>query len=1531
MKKLLLMLAIAIAARSYSQAISVNTTTYTVPQLVNSVLINSPCVSATNITWKTGTNYSSSNGIGFFQNANPNFPMHSGVILSTGDVNHAAGPNTTILNDGSANWPGDTSLESTLAQSGIAMSSVNASILEFDFTPISPTFNFEFLFASEEYGNFQCQFSDAFAFLLTNTTTGVTTNLAVVPSTNLPISVVTIRDFLYNSSCPSANSQYFGSYNGGSAAATAAINFNGQTKLMNASATLVPNTTYHIKLVIADRSDESSDSAIFISSDTFNIGQDVLGLDLITANNTALCFGSTHQLTSNLNPANYTFSWTKDGITIPGETGANLSITQPGIYGLTYQKTINGCQPVTDFITVEYLPEILAHSPNNIYKCDLGSATYSYDLSANTAVVIAGLNPLTQVSYYATLADANSGSNALPTNYTSAPGRTIYVRIKDHTNACFVVKTFQLLTSPPPVAHQAPDMTRCSTSAFNNSGFDLTQQNQAVLSGQSSAINTITYYTSLANANSGTNPINNSFIFANNNTPIYVRVQNNLDGGCYSVSNFTLFVAPLPPVDVLQNVIVCDSFTLPTLTNGHFFSGPNGTGLPLTTGDVITQSQTIYIFNQPNGPAGCSSGSSFQVIIIDPNTVVPPSDSYCGSYTLPSLLVGHYFTNHGGTGTEIAAGTTITATQTINVYYQSLLPPFCLIDQDFTATILETINVGTFNNVFDCTSYTLPTLTVGNYFTQPGGAGTPLNAGTVLTTSQTVYVYAVTPNNCVSETSFEVVIGIDTPADISQCQPYTLPALTVGNYYTGPQGTGQQIPAGTVINLSQTIYVYVSNNNGNHCTDNIHFSVAIAQPIIDILTDITACESYTLPVLASGDYYTNVNGTGTQLHAGDILTSSQTVYIFKQSTTANCNNQSSFQVTVNPKPLIDSRSDIDICNFYVLTDLAVGNYYTGPHGTGTMLPGGTVITTSQTIYIYAVSATFPNCTAENSFNIKIFSIEADAPANVVACDSYTLPPLTIGNYFVASGGPSLGEANYMHAGDVITTSTTIYVYTESGERINCTDENSFTVTINVSPVVAPIPNVETSNTYTLPILPVGNYYTGPNGSGTLLHAGDIITTNQTIYVYAQTGTVPNCTDEKNFSITLFNVDEIADVTICQSYTLPALTIGAYYTGPLGTGTHLFPGQTITSSQTIYVYGVAPFNSISYDESSFDVTIVAAPVVNPVPTSLVTLCDEDGTNDGITTFNLTQLNTAVLGSQTTAEFVVSYYASFNDAVAATNAILTTDLQTVYVRVSNTLTANCFDVKSLSIIVNKLPEPRPIGGLMCYDTKNNVLLNPYTIPSGLSASDYLFQWFNEAGDVVGTGSTYQAVVPGLYTVEVRNPITGCSTVSAPVSVISSEPAIVSYALTQDFSDNQIITIEAVGVGGDYEYQLDFGPYQDSPTFENVTSGNHTITVRDKNGCGNSVSKALIVNYPKFFTPNGDGFNDTWNIVDLKNQASTIIYIYDRYGKFLSQIKPNGQGWDGSFSGRALPSDDYWFTINYEEEGETKEFKSHFAMKR
>ena len=87
---------------------------------------------------------------------------------------------------------------------------------------------------------------------------------------------------------------------------------------------------------------------------------------------------------------------------------------------------------------------------------------------------------------------------------------------------------------------------------------------------------------------------------------------------------------------------------------------------------------------------------------------------------------------------------------------------------------------------------------------------------------------------------------------------------------------------------------------------------------------------------------------------------------------------------------------------------------------------------------------------------------------------------------------------------------------------------------------------------------------------------------------------------------------------------------------------------------------------------------------------------------------------------------------------------------------------------------------------------------------------------------------------------------------------------------------------------------------------------------------------ITYNNYFTPNQDGYNDTWNIY-LPVSYEGVIYIYDRYGKLLKQISPYGEGWDGTYNGNLLPSTDYWFKVEYVENNQKKEFKSHFSLKR
>lgn len=165
------------------------------------------------------------------------------------------------------------------------------------------------------------------------------------------------------------------------------------------------------------------------------------------------------------------------------------------------------------------------------------------------------------------------------------------------------------------------------------------------------------------------------------------------------------------------------------------------------------------------------------------------------------------------------------------------------------------------------------------------------------------------------------------------------------------------------------------------------------------------------------------------------------------------------------------------------------------------------------------------------------------------------------------------------------------------------------------------------------------------------------------------------------------------------------------------------------------------------------------------------------------------------------------------------------------------------------------------------------------------------------------------------------------------VNTSNAIVNldWTVTDAFAKNQIVTVTNP-VGVDYLYQLDYGPFQESPIFEYVSLGTHALTVANKNGCSTlTVNNVVVVDYPKYFTPNNDGSNDTWNIVNLENQSNFRILIFDRYGKFLKELRPESLGWDGTYNGHPMPSNDYWFSIEYAEQNIPKIFKSHFSLKR
>ncbi|MBD3583719.1 choice-of-anchor L domain-containing protein [Flavobacterium selenitireducens] len=799
---------------------------YTIEELVEDVLLNSTCANVSNITYSTGTNYNSTPGIGYFNKNGSTFQFDEGVVMTSGNVLNAPGPNDSVLSDGEyETWPGDADLEAIiLAATGQPMNSMNASILEFDFIPITPSISFNFLFASDEYGTFQCTFSDAFAFLLTDINNNTTTNLAVIPGTGTPVSVVTIRDELYNGGCASVNPQYFDEYYllpEGSDPLGAPINFNGVTVPLTAQATVNPGTPYHIKLVIADRQDNSYDSAVFLEGGSFDIGNIELGDDFVQADGTALCAGSSFVLNSGLDPEQYTFSWTQDGEVIPNANGSTYTVTEPGVYGVTAVYNTSSCT-ASDAVTIEFYPPLQPGTPEDLYKCD-ESGFAAFTLSEADASILNGASPAAfQVTYYLTQADAEASINPLPNIYTNVLQfqQTIYANM--HTaSGCFAIVALDLVVSDDaPEFTITEDFTICEGSSEVITVTPL-NANQAVW----------TYsWTWEGNPLPDTTPT-----ITVTQAGTYVVTVNN--AGCTGTGTVVVTTIPATVAPELADVEACDSYTLPALTDANltYTTGPNCTGAVLAAGTVITTTQTVYVCATTGT---CINSTEFEVVInATPNVGDFQAVVACDSYALPALAVGGYFGQPGGV--DPITGDLGVGVHTVYVYAATGTAPNVCFDQaSFVVTVTASPVADDLQDVSICQGavFTLPVLSAGNaYFGAAGGTGTSYQAGDQISQTTTVYVYAVSPDNgdCFDETSFTVTVTAEPEFTLEAgCQDnaYTITATAVNydpatasyNWSSTTAGeilTGQGTPSITVSGAATyTLVVTVATCDG---TDNV--------------------------------------------------------------------------------------------------------------------------------------------------------------------------------------------------------------------------------------------------------------------------------------------------------------------------------------------------------------------------------------------------------------------------------------------------------------------------------------------------------------------------------------------------------------------------------------------------------------------------------------------------------------------------------------------------------------------------------------
>ena len=338
-----------------------------------------------------------------------------------------------------------------------------------------------------------------------------------------------------------------------------------------------------------------------------------------------------------------------------------------------------------------------------------------------------------------------------------------------------------------------------------------------------------------------------------------------------------------------------------------------------------------------------------------------------------------------------------------------------------------------------------------------------------------------------------------------------------------------------------------------------------------------------------------------------------------------------------------------------------------------------------------------------------------------------------------------------------------------------------------------------------------------------------------------------------------------------------------------------------------------------------------------------ICDDDDTIDGKHVFDLSQASSEFIAQFPTGQNLsVHYYKNLSDAQLEENEISSqTDyvndspyLQTLYVRVESEDNGDCFGIgPHLRLIVHPRPEfELEQTDIYCMDNQ------PISLITVNATGAYSYEWKNSSGTIVSNLPTLIVSDGGTYTVIATSNFS-CESFEHSITVEESELATITIDDIKivELSDNNSITINTSNLGnGDYEFALDYstGSYQDEPYFDHLSAGMHTLYVKDKKGCGITELEVFIMGFPKFFTPNDDGFHDTWNIVGLSNEftQNSRLYIFDRYGKLLKQLNPKGDSWNGTYLGEKLRPSDYWFLAELEKtDGTITTYRGHFSLVR
>lgn len=1184
--------------------------------------------------------------------------------------------------------------------------------------------------------------------------------------------------------------------------------------------------------------------------------------------------------------------------------------------------------------------------------------------------------------------------NTITINPTTS-GEQCYTYTATDNFGCTYSETKCITVLEPMGLAEPEDLSNCG------GPFDLTENNALVLDGADENAYNFQFHHSFQEAIDLANPINNPQEYMGvDGEQIFMSLEDVNSGlGCIEARSFTLHQNNVMATLTSEGNSVCQNepyaFTL-TGTNGippftftYTLDGvedsvstlsENFVSVPLSTATV--GEHTLQIISVAD--ANCTRPlNDFLTVTVTPlpqaSITINDSDP-CSTivtlvgvggtapYTFSYFIDSENYTVSSGTAANIVLDLPDTITGQVTIGITSVSDVNCSSSQDDTEsiTISQIPSLPPVADILKCDSYVLPALSAGLYYnTEPFGSGAVLPQGTSVTTTQTIYLIAAdaTNPNCYTQTDFTITI-IESPqevADVTVCDSYVLPDLPDDHSYY--DSFGVLLPEGSLITETQAITIQMENAPVD-CNATITFTVTVhPTPVLNVPASVITCSNYTLPVLLSGNYYTQPNGQGTMLPSGTVINESQVVYAYSETgTVPNCFSEAVIHITIlnaphpsfnlppleacdfnndgaaafNLNPIVqqistdlDNQVTISVYETYndalndenSITDLSI---YTNINDDGSII---------STLYM-AVKTIDVGCSAILELQLIVHPIPlAIAPAAYELCDdgSNTTDGISTFNlttlkeeilngmdaslfdvaFFESENAAALGQDKVPDAASYQSSTATLWIRATN-------IQTACFVVLPLELIVQPLPLLGNDNTI-MPFIICEQNTDGFAQFQLNAHLPQILTTEP----------------PENY----------------DHYTVQFFLTKPHATAASPALNNLFT-NTAQGQQTIWVR-VTRINTGCVTIAPFDLLVENKAIAYPVLTTNFIACDTDGNNDGLFSFDLTLVEAEVLGSQNPNLYNIAYYAEATDAQNGLNAIPNPAsyhseipyVQQIWVRIENSNTVGgCAAFTHFFLYVETLPEPILQEGKICIDFKTGEVLNTYTLTTGLSMAQHNFTWYKDGAIIPGaTGAAYEVSQAGSYTVTATTLLGNC--VSAPIAPVTigttspPSPIGIGYTVTDAFVGNQVITVLVEGYG-EYQYSLDYGPYQNSNVFTNVSSGPHTVHVKsiaDDNACNAFVldmKDIFIVDYPKFFTPNGDGYNDTWGIDGLGTTSVSNIFIFDRFGKLVKQLRAannSSERWDGTYDGAPVFSTDYWFTLEYMENGASKEFKAHFSLKR